>query len=251
MTAAARHLSAYGPRARLGLIVPSTNTVNEAEWTRMMPPGVTFHTQRMRLHGDTTSPDGLRGLHADLDAAIAMLTPALVDVAAYACTAGSMVTPAAGLPEALSARNGVPCVTTAAAIIDALGALGARRISVATPYHDALNDHEVHFLAGHGVETLRIAGLGLGANGPQDYPLIARTPLDAIAAHARAAFVPGSDALLITCTDFPALPLIEGLEEELGVPVVTSNQATLWAALRAAGLMHETIPGAGRLFARP
>ena len=55
-----------------------------------------------------------------------------------------------------------------------------------------------------------------------------------MAAHARAAFVPGSDALLITCTDFPTLPLIPELEDELGVPVVTSNQATFWAMLRAA-----------------
>jgi maleate isomerase/arylmalonate decarboxylase len=48
--------------------------------------------------------------------------------------------------------------------------------------------------------------------------------------------VPGSDALLITCTDFPTLPLIAGLEADLGVPVVTSNQATFWAMLRAAGI---------------
>jgi maleate isomerase/arylmalonate decarboxylase len=52
--------------------------------------------------------------------------------------------------------------------------------------------------------------------------------------------------LLITCTDFPALPLIAPLEAELGVPVVTSNQATLWAALRRAGV-HDVVSGAGRL----
>ncbi|RII37886.1 maleate cis-trans isomerase [Pseudooceanicola sediminis] len=243
----ARRASSYGTRGRLGLITPPTNTVNEAEWARMIPMGVTSHSHRMRLHADTTSPAGLQSLHDDLDAAIAMLAAADVDVVAYACTAGSMITPAAALPNDLTARNQIPVVTTAAAIIDALTALGATRISVATPYHDALNDHEAHFLADHGIEALSISGLGLGANGPAEYSLIAQTPLDQVMAHARRAFVHGSDALLLSCTDFPTLPIIPALEAELGVPVVSSNTATLFAALNAAGLTGEKITGAGRL----
>ncbi len=242
----ARHRSAYGPRARLGLIVPPTNTVNEAEWARMMPEGVTFHTHRMPLHADTASAAGRSALMADLDSACAMLGRCGPDVIAYACTAGSMATPAEALPEAVSARAGRPVISTAAAIVAALRALGVRRLSVATPYAQALNDHEAHFLAEHGFEVTRLLGLGIGADGPQDFVRIAQTPLAAVAAHARAAFAPGSGALLITCTDFPALPLIETLEAELGVPVITSNQATLWAALRRAGVA-EAAAGAGRL----
>jgi maleate isomerase/arylmalonate decarboxylase len=243
-----RHASAYGPRARLGLIVPPTNTVNEAEWARMMPDGVTFHTHRMALHADTASADGRARLMADLDAVCAMLGQCGPDVIAYACTAGSMVTPADSLPEAVATRCSRAVVSTAAAIVAALRALDVRRLSVATPYAQALNDHEAHFLADHGFAVDRLIGLGIGAGGPQEYVRIARTPLEAVAAHARAAFVPGSQALLITCTDFPALPLIAPLEAELGVPVVTSNQATLWAALRRAGVA-DAVPGAGRLFA--
>jgi maleate cis-trans isomerase len=107
-------------------------------------------------------------------------------------------------------------------------------LSVATPYADRLNEHETHFLEENGFSVERLIGLGIGASGPADYIRIAETPLEEVAAHARKAFVPGSEALLITCTDFPALPLIAPLEEELGVPVVTSNQATFWAMLRAA-----------------
>jgi maleate cis-trans isomerase len=241
-----RHASAYGPRARLGLIVPPTNTVNEAEWHRMLPPGVTFHTHRMKLHTDSATPDGAARLMADLEAVFALLGQCSPDVIAYACTAGSMTTPVEALPEALSARTGIRALTTAASIVAALRALGVRRLSVATPYAQALNNHEAHFLADHGFEVARLIGLGIGA-GPQEYPRIARTPLAAVEAHARAAFVPGSDALLITCTDFPTLPLIELLERDLGVPVITSNQATLWAALRAAGL-DDVIAGGGALF---
>lgn len=231
-----RHLSAYSERAKLGLIVPPTNTVNEAEWARMVPPGVTFHTHRMPLHADTTSEAGKRALMDDLAAVFAILKQARVDAIAYACTAGSMINPVESLPETLTRASGVPAVTTSAAIVAALRALGVRRLSVATPYAQRLNDHETHFLEENGFAVERLIGLGIGATGPHEYVRIAETPLEAVRAHARAAFVPGSDALLITCTDFPTLPLVAGLEAELGVPVVTSNQATFWAMLRTAGL---------------
>ena len=231
-----RHLSTYSQRAKLGLIVPPTNTVNEAEWARMMPEGVTFHTHRMPLHADTVSEEGKRELMRDLDEVFGMLKQSRVDAIAYACTAGSMINPVGSLPDALARRNGVKAVTTSAAIVAALKELGASKLSVATPYADRLNEHETHFLRENGFEVLRLIGLGIGANGPSEYTRIAETPLVDVGAHARAAFVPGSDALLITCTDFPTLPLISTLEDELGVPVVTSNQATLWAMLRAAGI---------------
>jgi maleate isomerase/arylmalonate decarboxylase len=244
----ARHLSSYSQRAKVGLIVPPTNTVNEAEWCRMMPDGVTFHTVRMPIHPPAHTPEERQALIDDIGRKVKELAQARVDVVAYACTAGSMVTPPHSLPDAVTKATGVAMVTTAASIVDALQALGATNISIATPYHDALNDHEVAFLNNSGIGVKRIKGLGIGANGPADYPRIAETPLREIAAHAKAAFVPGSDALLITCTDFPTLPLIAALEDELGVPVVTSNQATLWGALCAAGVL-EARPGLGRLFA--
>lgn len=244
---AQRHILTYGPRARLGLIVPPTNTVNEAEWHRMLPAGVTFHTHRMKLHTDSATPEGAKRLLADLEGVFALLGQCSPDLIAYACTAGSMTTPVQALPDDLTRRTAIQALTTAASIIGALRALEVKRLSVATPYAQALNEHEAHFLADHGFEVARLIGLGIGAGGPHEYPRIARTPLDAVDAHARAAFVPGSDALLITCTDFPTLPLIEKLEHDLGVPVVTSNQATLWAALRAAGV-RDSVPGGGRLF---
>ncbi|XDB00338.1 aspartate/glutamate racemase family protein (plasmid) [Sulfitobacter sp. LCG007] len=239
-----RHASAYAYRAKLGLIVPPTNTVNEAEWMRMIPEGVTFHTHRMPLHGAGER----EALMRDLSASVGLLAQSGVDAVAYACTAGSMTVPATQLPEDASAATGQKVLTTSAALVDALRALGASRISVATPYAQPVNDHEVEFLAAHGVETLAIAGLGIGAGGPHEFVRIARTPLDRVRAHAIDIFDPASDALLIACTDFPTLPLIPDLEDKLGVPVVTSNQATLWSMLRSVGI-DDRLPGLGRLFA--
>jgi len=115
-----KHQSTYSARAKLGLIVPPTNTVNEAEWARMVPDGVTFHTHRMRLHSDTHTEAGESALYGDLDAAIGMLAQCGADAIAYACTAGSMITPARSMPERLSARTGQRCITTSAAIVEAL-----------------------------------------------------------------------------------------------------------------------------------
>jgi len=244
-----RHKSVYSWRAKLGLIVPPTNTVNEAEWVRALPDGVTHHTVRMPIHPDHATPEGRKALVTDVIAKARELTEARVDVVAHACTVGSMFNPRHALAEKVEKAVGVPLVTTAAAIVDALHALGVRRVSIATPYHDALNELERTFLADNGIETLAITGLGLGTNGPADYPLIAQTPLSRIEDHVRSTFVQGSDACVVTCTDFPTLPLHEALETALGVPVVTSNQATLWAALRRAGIT-DRLPRLGALFQR-
>ncbi len=251
---AARHQSVYSWRARLGVIVPPTNTVNEAEWARLMPEGTSFHTMRMPLHADTTSPEGKRALFADLEATMAELAKADVDVIAYACTAGSMIHPPQSLPEWMQATSGRIGLTTAAAIVAALDALGAKKLAIATPYHDKLNAHERHFLEGCGIDVLAIAGLGIGGGGPHEYVRIARTPLDDVAAHAREVMETARgkgrpDALLISCTDFPTLPLIVALEAEFGIPVISSNTATLWHALRLAGI-RDDLAGAGRLFQR-
>ena len=237
------HRSVYAARGKIGVIVPPTNTVNEAEWQRLMPPQVTFHTTRMRLHAEPAH------LWEDLAGAVGMLTPARPDVIAYACTAGSMISPPQSVTDRMAGIAGVPCVTTASAMVQALEYLGARRVVIATPYHDALNTHEVAFLAACGIETLAIAGLGIGAGGPHEYPQIAETPIEQVYRHAAAVWREGAQALLISCTDFPALPLVPRLEAELGVPVVTSNTATLWAALRLAGV-GDAIAGGGRLLAQ-
>ncbi len=237
----------YGRRAKLGLIVPPTNTVNEAEWNLAAPEGVSIHATRMPLHTNTASDEAKAALHRDLVSALNSLEPAGVAVIAYGCTAGSMISPRHALAEYMTSVVELPCVTTAAAIVDALEALGAKKVSVATPYDPELNDHEAEFLSGQGLDVLKIDGLGYGANGPSDYPLIHRVPKEQILDLAHDVNVTEARALVISCTDFPTFGLIDQLERELGKPVVTSNQATLWAAMRAAGI-DDGLPNLGSLF---
>ncbi|WP_406871175.1 aspartate/glutamate racemase family protein (plasmid) [Thioclava sp. 'Guangxiensis'] len=242
----ARPLSTYSTEGRIGLIVPPTNTVNEAEWARLMPEGVTSHSFRMKLHPDAGAPDRAAELEKDLLASIDMLLPMKPDVVAYACTAGSMVTPSSDLPQKISETCGTQVVTTADSIVQALRALGAAKVTAVTPYDDLRNAHEVSFLRDHGIETLSISGFGLGKNGPSDFPKIAQLSTADILVRAREVIHAESEAIVLTCTDFPTLPLIEELETAFGIPVLSSNTATLWGCLRHTP-WSGSIAGAGRL----
>ena len=102
-----RHPSTYSSGGKIGLIVPPTNTVNEPEWGRLMPAGLTFHTVRMPIHAHTADEEARNALVRDIAAKVAELTPAGVDVVAYACTAGSMLHPLEFLPEAVSKIAGL------------------------------------------------------------------------------------------------------------------------------------------------
>jgi maleate cis-trans isomerase len=227
---------------RLGVIAPPTNTVNEKEWAQLLPEGVSMHFTRMALHADTDTSAGKQALHDDLAAAMTLLRDQGANVMVYACTAGSMTLPHHALPDWMRDTAGMPAVTTAAAIVDALRDLKVHRVAVATPYHDALNRHETHFLEHAGFDVLACEGLGIGANGPHEYVQIARVDPSVIAAHVRSVYREGADALLMSCTDFPTLGLIDELEQEFGIPVLSSNTATLWAALRAG---HACAPARG------
>jgi maleate isomerase/arylmalonate decarboxylase len=238
----------YGWRARLGLIVPPTNTANEAEWQRVLPDGITVHATRMPLHPASDRPVADDDpIAVDLRAAARALAQAGVGAIAYGCTAGSMTAPLERLPQIMQTATGVPGVTTAGAVVDALRRSGARTISIAAPYGDAMVAHEAEFLTKLGFRIAAARGLGIGASGPEDFVRLRMVSPAHIYALARATVVAGTEALFIACTDLATLSVVDALEADLGIPVITSNQATLWATLRAARV-QPTIRGWGRLF---
>lgn len=219
----------------IGLIVPPSNSMNEAEWRAALPADIALRVVRMPFHNDVTSDEGKKTLIADLTAAARPLVREGADVIAYGCTAGSLIHPPEWLPETLSTAVDRPCTATAPALVQAARQLGARRVAVATPYHDALNAHEAEFLTQCGIEVLRIDGLGIGAGGPHEYIQIAKLPPERIERMALNTAATGGDALVLSCTDLPTRMLHDKLEQILSRPVISSNQATLWATLKAAG----------------
>lgn len=241
---ALRDLQPIGARAKVGVIVPPSNTVNEAEFNRFAPDGVSFHFTRSPLHADPAADDFAEMLH-DVENAMSDLAACRVDYATYACTAGSMACPSDRLLGTMTKAGNVGANSTAHAIVAALEALGVSRISMASPYTEETNAHEAHYLEDHGVTVLASAGLSLNTS-LENIQKISRVPPAQVFEHAKSVDRPEAEALLVCCTDFNTFDAIEPLERALGKPVISSNSATLWHTLRSAGI-QDKIDGLGTL----
>ena len=233
-----------GWSTRIGTIVPVSNTTNEVEFNRFKPDGVTVHFTRVPLDSNPAEDDFKTMLDAAGQAAQDLAATG-ADVIAYGCTSGSMACPSDRLLGTMEKASGKPALSTAGAILEALKALGLKRIAMATPYVDATNEKERAFIERHGVEVSAIKGLGLGGS-LEKIQKISRVPAADVYAHAKSVDSADAEALLICCTDFGTADVVQSLEDELGKPVITSNTASFWAALRRAGL-KTPVPGSGRL----
>lgn len=227
--------------ARLGVIVPSVNTVLEPDLLRATPSGVAFHFTRVLNSEDTE--EQLAGMREESGRAAWLLSHTGARAIAFGCTSGSFLKGLAydrEVVETMERAAGVACVTTSGCAVDALRAVGARKVQLLTPYEEWLTRRGEAFLVGNGFDVVGVAFRGLRA---ADQPSFAP---DALARWARAEVRPGADAIFISCTNFRAMEAIEDLERNTGLPVVTSNQATLWGLLRAASVTR-SITGYGRL----
>ncbi len=236
--------SPYGWRGKIGLIVPSTNTVNEPEFWRMAPEGVTIHTARVLLKGKATEESYFQMADALSDAAESLGT-AEVDVVAYGCTSGSIICPLPQMLDQMGSRTNTSATAAAGAVIAALRAFGIKRVAVATPYVDFVNDSEDKFLVDHDFEVTNLLGLKLGET-QEERRGIGRVPPEQVYRMARAVDTPSAQAIFISCTNLATIDVIETIERDLGKPVITSNQACFWACMRLMGL-NDSIDGFGRL----
>ena len=234
----------YGWRGRLGMLLPSGNVAAEAQFNAMMPHGVSLHTTRLKLTG--SSDADLLGMIDRLDEGAGLLADACVDLILFHCTAVSTwdVAMDQRLPQRITDATGLPATSTARALLAALQVLEARRIVMVSPYVEATNVREAAFFESHQVTALHTVGLGIAA--AKD--MIAVEPGEwyrLVRENAR----PDADAYLISCTAVRSLEVVADLERDLGKPVLTSNQAATWHALRSLGV-RDAIGGFGRLLER-
>ena len=234
-------------RTRIGVMVPSTNTTFEGDFQLTKPRDVTIHGQRLWLTNDAAGAAGMDRMNAEVEAGARYLATAKVDVIAYGCTTGSFYRGPGWdteMLELIRKNAGVPGVATSPSVVEALRFFGARRVSVATPYPDWNNKQLRAYLELLGFEVLNVEGepraAASGNQGINDFE-----PDDVIA-FAPKACRPQADVLLCSCTAWRSLEAVAELERRTGKPVVTSNQASIWAAYRALGL-KPAITGYGRL----
>ncbi len=216
---------------RVGVIVPQSNTTNEVEFNRLSPPGLSFHFARVPLHKDLSHEVHLDTLLKDLEIAAAQLGSCSCDLIVFGCTADSMAFGDEALVPVIRAAAGVPALTTATAITSTLIELGITRISMASPYTDETNKKEAAFLERAGFSVIAAAGLSLNTTFDQ-IKKMSRVTSDDVYDLALSVDRDDTEGLLICCTDFNTLDVIERLERKLGKPVVTSNTATYSAVMK-------------------
>ena len=222
-----------GPgRWRIGLIVLSNDYATEPDFMNMRPSNqVAIFTTRIANTPECT-PEGLRQMASRITECAALLVPGgRLDAVAYSCTSGTAVIGYDGVRDRIQcARPDVPCITPITASLTALDRFGANRIAVLTPYIDEVNEVIHRHLTQAGKDIVAFTSFGIEDN----EEMAALTP-DAIYQAAQAADRPEAEALFISCTAIRAVEVAERIEEAIGKPVVTANQAMFWQALRTAG----------------
>ena len=229
-------------RAKIGYVLLATEQTVQDDVIRLQPPGVGIHFTRAAIPDSITSES--LAAQADLlaDCAASLLPDGSLDVVCYACTSGSLVI---GEERVFTELNrGAPnarATSLITGVIRALKQVGARRIVVATPYLDEVNQREVDYLEQAGFEVLSLCGLNL----EKDSDMVRVAP-DYIAEFALAQDHPDADAIFISCGALRTLDVISEIESRAGKPAICSNQAMIWDCLRLAGI-EDRFAGYGRL----
>jgi maleate isomerase len=219
---------------RIGVIVPSSNTIVESDFARSLPAGVTLHTSRMFL-AETTEPAQRRMLSQYLPQAIEDIASLRPHVVVFACTTAGAMLGAAGeaqLIQEIGERAAAPVVSMNDAVNSCIAGYAPRSVAVITPYVEELNQHIRRSLEGRGITVAHIAGLGITENFTT-----AEIPPEEIVAYA-ASQLEGVDfdLLYVPCANFRAYEARPALADRFRVPVVTSDSATIEAALAAINL---------------
>lgn len=234
---------------RIGALIPPGNVTVEREFPRYLPAGFSVHCNRLYRASVAVDRDGLLSMIQSAEQAARGLAQAGVEIIVYACTSGSFLSGPGRedeIGEMITGWTGLPACTTSTAVIRALRALDARRVFMLTPYSRDIHAQEIEFLAHRGI---RVEGDDTFAC--PDTVMIRNITSERVAERVleHRAAASAADAVFISCTNLLTLDQIEPLERALGVPVVSSNSCTLWAALRRIGAPTGAL-GLGRLFER-
>ncbi|MCF5709091.1 Asp/Glu racemase [Pseudomonas syringae] len=240
---------------RIGQIVPSSNTTMETEIPAILrarelilPERFTFHSSRMRMKKVTK--EELAAMDGDSDRCALELSDAHVDVLGYACLVAIM-SMGNGYHRISEQRlhqrtveNGhpAPVVTSAGALVQGLQVIGAKKVSILTPYMKPLTQLVIDYIESEGIEVVDSISLEISDNlevGWQD----PRAPIEIT----RKLITTGVDAIVASaCVQMPSLASIQPIEDRVGLPVISSSVATTYQMLKSLGLGTD-VPGFGSL----
>lgn len=234
---------------RIGVIYIASSLSLEREWPLVLPKNISYHVSRISLEDDDSTEEKLIEMleSGQVEVAARQLASCGVDVIAFACTAGSFIKGAdwdKQLTKKISdASGGIPATSTSTGLLEALTALKCKKINLATPYLDEINVREKAFLEDNGFKVCNF----IGAQCLKDQDIYRVTPESFIEMHRQMHDAsPDVDACFISCTNSRTVAAINFLENEFNIPVLSSNQVTLWSALKKIGF-KDSIDGWGYL----
>jgi maleate isomerase len=229
---------------RIGLVALATDHTTERDFARLCDPDeIGIYVNRIDYENPTT-PESLMKTGPRLQSAAEQILPdEFFDVMVYACTAATVVLGDDRVAHHLNAaKPGSQCVTPTSAAFAAFSALDVKNVSILTPYSPNVTAELASYFSGNNLNVVNAVGLGF----EDDRQMARITPASIIAAGEEVSDL-DADALFISCTALRALSCAQELEDRIGKPVITSNQAMIWRSLRLAEISRP-INGYGRLF---
>lgn len=217
---------------RVGLLVPSSNTVMEPDFHRHLGREYVVSTTRIFLEHVTREAE-VRMLEDELPKAVALIRTAVPELVVFGCTsAGALGTLAHDDEIGAMIGKGVnaKAVTVLRAVLMQLRTLGARKVAVFTPYIEDLTNSIASSLAEAGFPPLKAVGMGIRAN--LEIGRVTPAEIVSFVESQIAGCVP--DCLFLSCTNWHAIEALEPLQRKFGIPVISSNQAAIDRVRRAA-----------------
>jgi maleate cis-trans isomerase len=236
-----------GWRARLGFLLPPGNPTVEVEMMALAPPGVSLHFHRMAVGGGVpgaldNQDERTRAMIDSLDDSahlLAMVKPDIIVIAHTATSYHLGRAREADLLARLTEATGTRIVTAFGSVVAALERLGVRRLALGAPYSAETTAQGRAHLEAHGFTVVRSDNLKGVTN-------IYDETAERAYGLARSVDMPEAEAVFLSGTGMPTLPVLDMLEQDLRKPVISSASAMMWHALRRSGV-GQPIPGYGRL----
>jgi maleate isomerase len=232
-----------GWRARVGILLPSINSVLEPWLYNVAPRGISFHFARMMIRGGVGSVEMIKAMGMEASRAAEEIAALDADVIAYCCTASTLIMGQRYEEQLISkveGQTGRPTLTATGSMLSALSALKARRLYLVSPYSREIEELEMKYFSECGYEVVCSRGMGLGID-ELDKP----SP-EEICDFAKRGFGGAADCCLVSCLNFRAQGCIGLIVYEIGRTVVTSAQAVFWNILRNLNI-KEAVLGYGKL----
>ncbi len=230
---------------RIGVVVPYTNTNLEPDLNMMRPDGVSLHFTRIAGYEVDSVPgtDAMRALgNSPIEEPINLLRAIQPDVILYGCSSATLALGREAdlaFANRLTTYSGLPIITASNAVVDALKNIGVNKIAICTPYDQLLSEITAKFFEQAGFKIISISrikqaldSLEQGAISPDE---VIKLALEADQQEV--------EAIVMICTDLRAAECITHIESLTGKPIVSSNQALLYTALKMIGISSTTVPG--------